>query len=96
MNKFQTGLLGSLMLVGFCLQLTAAQPNVVVIYFDDTGWTDFGCFGGEVEMPFIDQPACEGMRFTSEPSDDTGHPSPSSQDQASRSILQRGAPARTS
>ena len=31
---------------------------------DDTGWTDFGCFGGKVATPYIDQLAGEGMRFT--------------------------------
>jgi arylsulfatase A len=36
----------------------------VIIYFDDTGWTDFGCFGGEVDTPHIDQLASDGMRFT--------------------------------
>lgn len=40
------------------------QPNVVVIYFDDTGWTDFGCYGGMVDTPHIDQLAKDGMRFT--------------------------------
>lgn len=42
----------------------AEKPNVVVIYFDDTGWTDFGCFGGAVDTPYIDQLAKDGMRFT--------------------------------
>ncbi|MFT5127446.1 MAG: arylsulfatase A [Rhodothermales bacterium] len=44
--------------------LIAARPNVVVIYFDDTGWTDFGCFGGAVDTPHIDGLAQQGMRFT--------------------------------
>ena len=42
----------------------AEKPNVVIIYFDDTGWTDFGCYGGEVDTPHIDQLASDGMRFT--------------------------------
>lgn len=43
----------------------ASLPNIVVIYFDDTGWTDFGCYGGNVNTPAIDQLASEGIRFTS-------------------------------
>lgn len=42
----------------------AKRPNVVVIYFDDTGWTDFGCFGGKVDTPHVDRLASEGMRFS--------------------------------
>lgn len=51
-------------LAGLCIPVHAATPNVVVIYFDDTGWKDFGCFGGAVDTPHIDQLAKDGMRFT--------------------------------
>jgi arylsulfatase A len=54
----------TIVLTGLCLQVRAATPNVVIIYFDDTGWKDFGCFGGAVDTPHIDQLAKEGMRFT--------------------------------
>ena len=40
-------------------------PNVLIVYFDDTGWTDFGCFGGDVDTPRIDALAGQGMRLTS-------------------------------
>ncbi|NQV36290.1 MAG: sulfatase-like hydrolase/transferase [Phycisphaeraceae bacterium] len=53
-----------MILTGLCIQVHASLPNVVVIYFDDTGWTDFGCFGGAVDTPHIDQLAKDGMRFT--------------------------------
>ena len=53
-----------LILSGWMQQPANAKPNVVVIYFDDTGWTDFGCFGGDVDTPHIDQLAKDGMRFT--------------------------------
>lgn len=46
-------------------KLMAEAPNVVIIYFDDTGWTDLGCFGGEVDTPHVDRLASEGMKFTS-------------------------------
>ncbi len=38
-------------------------PNVVLIMVDDMGWSDLGCYGGEVHTPHIDRLAQEGMRF---------------------------------
>ncbi len=44
----------------------AAKPlNVVLVLVDDVGYSDFGCFGGEISTPNIDRLAREGMRFTS-------------------------------
>lgn len=41
------------------------QPNIVLIFIDDLGWKDIGCYGnGFVETPRIDQLAAEGVRFT--------------------------------
>ena len=39
-------------------------PNVVVILLDDLGFSDFGCFGGEIATPHIDALAGAGLRFT--------------------------------
>jgi arylsulfatase A-like enzyme len=39
------------------------SPNVVVMLMDDLGFSDFGCFGAEVETPNIDRIAHEGIRF---------------------------------
>lgn len=39
-------------------------PNVIVVVLDDTGWSDFGCFGSEIRTPAIDRLAGEGVRFT--------------------------------
>ncbi len=66
MTMVKTGICAAMVLVGACSapQLGAAKPNVVIIYFDDTGWTDFGCFGGAVDTPHVDRLASEGMRFT--------------------------------
>ncbi|VGO12368.1 Arylsulfatase [Pontiella desulfatans] len=49
------------------LQATAAEkPNFVVIFSDDQGYADLGCFGGtHVDTPRIDQMAAEGARLTS-------------------------------
>ena len=39
------------------------RPNIVVIMVDDMGWSDLGCFGGEVETPNIDAMAKRGVMF---------------------------------
>jgi len=41
-----------------------AQPNVVVILSDDVGYSDIGCYGGEIETPHLDSLAQNGVRFT--------------------------------
>lgn len=39
-------------------------PNFLVILADDLGYSDIGCFGGEIETPHIDRLAKNGLRFT--------------------------------
>lgn len=41
-----------------------AKPNIVVILVDDMGWSDLGCYGGEIPTPHIDALAKNGVRFT--------------------------------
>ena len=41
------------------------QSNVLVILADDLGFSDVGCFGGEIETPNLDRLATNGLRFTS-------------------------------
>ena len=42
-----------------------ARPNVVLIFADDLGYGDLGCYGAtKVKTPHIDQLAAEGRRFT--------------------------------
>jgi arylsulfatase A-like enzyme len=41
----------------------AKAPNVVVVVLDDTGWSDFGCFGSEIATPALDRLAGGGLRF---------------------------------
>lgn len=44
---------------------TSASPNFVVIFTDDQGYQDLGCFGSSVlRTPNIDRMSKEGMRFT--------------------------------
>ncbi len=40
------------------------QPNILLIVADDMGYSDLGCFGGEIDTPSIDRLANEGVRFT--------------------------------
>lgn len=40
------------------------SPNVIVILMDDMGYSDLGCFGGEIDTPNIDALARNGLRFT--------------------------------
>ncbi|MEM1443368.1 MAG: sulfatase, partial [Verrucomicrobiota bacterium] len=42
----------------------AEKPNIIFIMLDDSGWTDFGCYGSKIDTPNIDKFATEGMRFT--------------------------------
>lgn len=44
----------------------AAKPNFIIIFADDQGYNDLGCFGSEkIKTPNIDQLASEGRKFTS-------------------------------
>ena len=38
-------------------------PNIITILFDDTGWSDFGCYGSEINTPNIDSLASNGLRY---------------------------------
>ena len=40
------------------------RPNVVVIMVDDLGYSDLGCYGGEIETPNLDGLASGGLRFS--------------------------------
>jgi arylsulfatase len=42
----------------------ARPPNIVLIIADDMGYSDLGCYGGEIETPTLDKLANNGVRFT--------------------------------
>jgi arylsulfatase A-like enzyme len=42
----------------------AAKPNIVVILSDDMGFSDIGCYGGEIKTPNLDGLAKRGVRFS--------------------------------
>lgn len=40
------------------------RPNIIVMMADDMGFSDIGCYGGEIDTPNIDRLAAGGVRFT--------------------------------
>ena len=42
----------------------ASKPNVLIILADDLGYSDLGCYGGEIRTPHLDGLAENGLRFT--------------------------------
>jgi arylsulfatase A-like enzyme len=40
------------------------RPNIIVILADDVGYSDIGCYGGEIRTPNLDRLAQNGLRFT--------------------------------
>ena len=40
------------------------KPNILLMMVDDLGFSDFGCYGSEIETPRIDRLAEEGLRFS--------------------------------
>lgn len=41
-----------------------ARPNILIILADDLGYSDLGCYGGEIRTPNLDALAADGLRFT--------------------------------
>jgi arylsulfatase len=46
------------------VQASNERPNIVLIVADDMGWSDLGCYGGEIATPHLDRLASRGLRFT--------------------------------
>ncbi len=45
-------------------QVPGKRPNIVIVLADDMGFSDAGCYGGEIHTPNLDRLAAEGLRFT--------------------------------
>ena len=60
----------TLLLVALAIRDASAQdsarPNILIIFTDDQGYADLGCFGSnENQTPVLDKLASEGTKFTS-------------------------------
>ena len=53
-----------LLLCPISLVIGDERPNIVLIVVDDMGFSDLGCYGGEIETPNLDRLAENGLRFT--------------------------------
>jgi arylsulfatase A-like enzyme len=42
----------------------AKKPNIIVILADDLGYSDLGCYGGEISTPYLNNLAENGVQFT--------------------------------
>jgi arylsulfatase len=63
------GIIGCALLKGSALSLAgeairAGRPNIVLVLADDMGYSDIGCFGGEIRTPQLDRLAAGGLRFS--------------------------------
>ena len=53
------------MMILCALAVSAAkQPNILLIVADDLGYSDIGCYGGEIKTPNLDKLASNGLRYT--------------------------------
>lgn len=60
----QLSTLGLLALPATGVAKTDSRPNIIVVLVDDMGYSDLGCYGGEVQTPNIDNLASKGLRFS--------------------------------
>ncbi len=52
------------LLVSVVAAYAAERPNIVILLADDLGYSDIGCYGGEMKTPHWGQLAAHGLRFT--------------------------------
>lgn len=45
-------------------QRPPGAPNILLVLFDDVGFSDFGCYGSGIRTPHIDALAAQGLRYT--------------------------------
>ncbi len=45
-------------------QAVGTRPNILYIVADDLGYSDLGCFGGEIDTPVLNSLAGSGVRLT--------------------------------
>lgn len=67
MNKLIVGILLGLLFYTCTSPIEkkqSKQSNILLIMADDMGYSDLGCYGGEINTPNLDRLASEGLRFT--------------------------------
>ena len=47
-----------------CITFADDRPNIIIMMSDDMGFSDIGCYGGEIDTPNLDGLAKGGIRFT--------------------------------
>ncbi|MBW3599088.1 MAG: arylsulfatase [Planctomycetes bacterium] len=57
-------IIAAILLIFACGAEAVERPNVLVILADDLGFSDLGCYGGEIATPNLDSLAAGGLRFT--------------------------------
>ena len=53
----------SLVLLAGSLSVAEQRPNLVILFADDMGFSDIGCFGSEIETPHLDRLSSRGLFF---------------------------------
>ena len=64
MKAASAGLLSALVLPAVLRAKASQRPNILIIMADDMGYSDAGCYGGEINTPNLDRLAANGLRFT--------------------------------
>jgi arylsulfatase A-like enzyme len=44
--------------------MATTKPDIIIILNDDMGFSDIGCYGGEIETPNLDRLAAGGLRYS--------------------------------
>ena len=64
--KFFLFVIPAFFLLGFLFRGVASGPNLVLVFVDDLGYGDLGCYGNKkIKTPHLDRLASEGQRWTS-------------------------------
>jgi len=61
--SYYHSLLGCILL-GILNLKAAPRPNILLLFVDDMGYSDLGCYGGEIDTPNLDKLAKQGIRYT--------------------------------
>src|SRR6478735_12388755 len=62
--RSRLSLLAALVLATTVFAADPTRPNVLILLADDMGFSDAGCYGGEIATPNLDALAKDGLRFT--------------------------------